>query len=141
MAARVCTLAFNSADELELPYRLSKAELQSSKTMFWSQTEQGALLLRAGKPQQAILLLERSLLANCQPGRTVLNWLWLALANQKLGKVKESRQWLDKATDWLDQQECRMPLDTKFLGMHQHNWLEAHVLHREALTAYGLVKQ
>jgi hypothetical protein len=33
----------------------------------------------------------------------VLNWLWLAQTNQRLGKAEEARRWLDKAQAWLDQ--------------------------------------
>ena len=65
------------------------------------------------------------------PGRAVLNWLWLSLAHHKMGNINESRRWLDKAANWLDQQDGRMPLDQPCLRRHLHNWLEAHVLRRE----------
>jgi hypothetical protein len=32
----------------------------------------------------------------------VVNWLWLALANHRLGKTEEARRWLGKAQAWLD---------------------------------------
>ena len=63
----------------------------------------------------------------------MLNWLWLALANQRLGKTEEARRWLDKAQAWLDQYGDGMPARAEEeLGLHLHNWLEAHVLRREA---------
>jgi hypothetical protein len=63
----------------------------------------------------------------------VLNWLWLALAQQRLGKPEKARRWLDKATVWLDQYRDGMPARAEEeLGLHLHNWLEAHVLRREA---------
>jgi hypothetical protein len=62
----------------------------------------------------------------------VVNWLWLALAHQKLGSRNEARQWLARATDWLDQQGGRMPVEAREMGSHRHYWLEAHVLRREA---------
>jgi hypothetical protein len=63
----------------------------------------------------------------------VLNWLWLALANERLGKAEEARRWLEKAQAWLDQYAEGMPAraDDEF-GLHLHNWLEAHLLRREA---------
>jgi hypothetical protein len=78
-------------------------------------------------------LFEQSLQADPKPGRAVLNWLWLALANQRLGKGEEARRWLNKARAWLDQYRDGMPAsaDEEF-GLHLHNWLEAHVLRREA---------
>jgi tetratricopeptide (TPR) repeat protein len=132
LAARACTLAPDSANDPARPANLSRNELQQSGTEFWSLTEQAALQVRAGRPRDAIPLLERSLTADGRPGRAVLNWLWLALAYQKLGKAEEARRWLDRAAGWLDQQGDRMPLDTGFTGLHRHNWLEAHVLLEEA---------
>jgi hypothetical protein len=78
-------------------------------------------------------LFERSLEANSQPGAAVLNWLWLALANQRLGKAEEARRWLGKAQAWLDQYGEEMPARAEEeSGFHYHNWLEAHVLRLEA---------
>jgi hypothetical protein len=119
-------------DDPARPGRLSAGELRGSPTAFWSLTEQAALQVRAGRPRAAVPLLERSLTADGRPGRAVLNWLWLALAYQKLGKAEEARRWLDRAAGWLDQQGDRMPLDTPIMGLHRHNWLEAHVLLEEA---------
>jgi hypothetical protein len=76
--------------------------------------------------------LEKSLAADGRPGRTVLNWLWLALAHQKMGSPIEARRWLDKAVNWLDQQGGRMPSEDYFMGSNLHNWLEAHALRQEA---------
>ena len=67
-----------------------------------------------------------------RPGRAVLNYLWLALAYQQLGKPDEARRWLEKATYWLDQQGGLMPVESQFMGSHRHNWLEAHVLRQQA---------
>ena len=63
----------------------------------------------------------------------MLNWLRLALAQQRLGKSEEARRWLGKASAWLDQYRDGMPARAdEALGLHLHNWLEAHVLRREA---------
>jgi tetratricopeptide (TPR) repeat protein len=108
-------------------------ELKDSAREFWSLTEQGALAYRAGRFQESVPLFEQSLQADPRPGSAVLNWLWLALAKQRLGKADESRRWLDKARAWLDQFGDGMPASAEEeLGLHFHNWLEAHVLRREA---------
>ena len=131
--ARACTLAADAVPDASLPGRLAKKELQDSAQAFWSLTERGALHYRDGQFQQAVALFEQSLRADPKPGRAVLNWLWLALAQQSLGKPQEARRWLDKATAWLDQYRDGMPGGTdEELGLHLHNWLEAHVLRREA---------
>jgi hypothetical protein len=134
LVARVCTLAPGSVDDPAQPERLSAAELLGSPTAYWALTERAALRFRAGRFREAVWLAKASLLEDGRPGRAVLNWLWLALAYEKLGKTDEARRCLGKAAGWLDQQKGRMPLDTPAMGMHRHNWLEAHVLRQEAET-------
>ena len=131
--ARACTLAPDAVAEAALPGLLADKELHASAREFWSLTEQGALEYRAGRFQQALPFFEQSLQAEPSPGRAVLNWLWLALANQRLGRGEEARRWLNKARAWLDQYRDGIPAlaEVKF-GLHLHNWLEAHVLRREA---------
>jgi hypothetical protein len=63
----------------------------------------------------------------------VLNWLWLTLAQKRLGKAEEARRWLNKAQTWLDQYPDGLPASAEEeLGLDLHNWLEANVLRREA---------
>jgi eukaryotic-like serine/threonine-protein kinase len=131
--ARTCTLAPDAVADPSLPGRLAEKELKDSGREFWSLTEQGALAYRAGRFQEAVPLFEQSLQANPRPGNGVLNWLWLALTNQRLGKGEEARRWLNKARAWLDQYRDGMPARAEEeFGLHLHNWLEAHVLRREA---------
>ena len=131
--ARTCTLAPDAVADASLPGRLAEKELKDSGREFWSLTEQGALAYRAGRFQEAVPFFEQSLKANPRPGNAVLNWLWLALANHRLGKADEARRWLNKAQSWLDQYRDGMPARAEEeLGLHLHNWLEAHVLRREA---------
>jgi tetratricopeptide (TPR) repeat protein len=131
--ARACTLAPDAVTDALLPGRLAEKELQDSFQAFWSLTEQGALAYRAGRFQQAVPLFEQSLRADPMVGRAVLNWLWLALANERLGKAEEARRWLVKAQAWLDRYRDGMPARAEEeLGLHLHNWLEALVLRREA---------
>jgi tetratricopeptide (TPR) repeat protein len=131
--ARACTLGPDAVADAALPGRLAERELQNNARQFWSLTERGALAYRAGRFQESVPLFEQSLQANSKPGAAVLNWLWLALANQRLGKTEEARRWLNKAQAWLDQFGDGMPAgaEQKF-ELHLHNWLEAHVLRREA---------
>jgi tetratricopeptide (TPR) repeat protein/tRNA A-37 threonylcarbamoyl transferase component Bud32 len=133
LVARMCTLAGDAVADASLPGRLAEKELKDSGRAFWSLTEQGALAYRAGRFQEAVPFFEQSLQADPKPGRAVLNWLWLALANQRLGRVEEARRWLNKARAWLDQYRDGMPARAEEeFGLHLHNWLEAHVLSREA---------
>jgi serine/threonine-protein kinase len=131
--ARACTLAPNAVVEPSLPGRLAEKELQQFAREFWSLTERGALAYRAGHYREAASFFEQSLKADPMSGRAVVNWLWLALAQKRLGKSQEARRWLDKATAWLDQfREGMTDRAEKELRLHLHNWLEANVLRREA---------
>jgi tetratricopeptide (TPR) repeat protein len=134
--ARACTLAPDAVPDASLPRRLAESELASAAREFWSLTEQGALDYRAGRFPEAVTLFEQSLAADPRPGRAVLNWLWLALANERLGKREEARRWLDTTTAWLDQFHDGMPSRAeRESGLHLHNWLEAQILRREAEAA------
>jgi serine/threonine-protein kinase len=131
--ARACTLAEGAVADAELPSLLAERELKAHAEEFWSLTEQGALAYRAGRLRQAVPLFEQSLEADSRPGRAAVNWLWLALANQRLGRAEESLRWLGKAQSLLDQYGDEMPERAdETLGLDMHNWLEAHVLRREA---------
>jgi serine/threonine protein kinase/Tfp pilus assembly protein PilF len=131
--ARACTLDADAGADPARPGRLAQKELADHAREFWSLTEQGALHYRAGRFEQAVPLLEQSLRADHRSGAAVLNWLWLALAAQRLGRTEEARGWLGKAERWLDQYGGELPDRAEGeLGLHLHNWLEAHVLRREA---------
>jgi tetratricopeptide (TPR) repeat protein len=133
LAARAGTLAADGAPDASLLGRLAHDELQQNATQFWSLTEQGALAYRGGRFEDSVSLFEQSLKADSHPGRAVVNWAWLALAQQRLGKTEEARRWLEKAQAWLDQyREGIPPRAEQELGLHLHNWLEANVLRREA---------
>jgi tetratricopeptide (TPR) repeat protein len=132
--ARACTLAPDSVDDATLPTRVSAAELVRHKEDFWALTEQGALSYRSNRYKEAIPFLEQSLQVEPRPGAAVLNWLWLAMTYQKMGDNGKSREWFNKADKWLGSLGNKMPppAEADKLSLHLHNWLEAHVLQREA---------
>ncbi len=139
MVARACTLARCTTEDLSRAAQLSANELHQSGSNHWSLTEQGALCCRSGRFVDAIPLLERSIEANPKPGAAVLNWLWLAIAHDKLGHAEEAQRWFKKATSWLDELGPEMPTNPEKLSFHLHSWLEAQILRREAASA-GLGK-
>jgi serine/threonine-protein kinase len=131
--ARACTLTPDAGAEPALPGRLAEKELRTAAKQFWSLTEQGALAYRAGRFQDAVPLFEESLKADSTSGRSVLNWLWLALANHRLGRTEEAHRWRLKAQAFLELYRDGPPVRAEVeIELHFHNWLEAHVLRREA---------
>lgn len=138
LVARVCTLAPHPSVDSSLPGRLAEAELESSAGQFWALTQRGALHYRAGRYSESVVLFEQSLRVDARPGCAVINWLWLAMANQQLGKSEEAHRWLDLAVAWLDQFSSGLPSHAEAeYGLHLHNWLEAHILRREAEALIG----
>jgi hypothetical protein len=129
--ARARTLAAASKADLDTVQRLADGELKNNAEASWSLLQQGALAQRAGQPEKAIGLLRRSLAKEKRAGHAMVMWLWLALAEQARGQPTEARRWLDRATAVLDRYSV-LPADPEgHLGMHLHNWLEAHVLRRQ----------
>jgi tetratricopeptide (TPR) repeat protein len=133
LVGRACTLAPGSVANAELPAKVSAGELMANPTVFWSLTEQGAVDCRRNRLREAVALFNRSLDVDGRSGTAVVNWLWLALASHKLGENERARRWLDKADAFLDSVGSELPANAEHLfGLHLHNWLEAHVLRREA---------
>jgi tetratricopeptide (TPR) repeat protein len=136
-AARACTLAAR-ADKKSVAEaaRLADWELKAKRNegTYWSLTEQAALHHRAGDFAKAAELLEKSLQGDGKkPGRAVVAWLWLALTQQRRGKTEEARRWLEEARSWLAKQGEQLPAHSaERTGLDLHNWLEAHILLREA---------
>jgi serine/threonine-protein kinase len=140
LAARACTLAPGSRQETARAGQLAEKELTANPRAFWLLTQQAALHYRAGRFDRALPLLEQSLKIDPRPGSAVLNWLWLALTCQKLGDKAQARSWLEKATTCLDQYREGLPASAhQDVGLHLHNWLEAHILRREAEAGLGIV--
>jgi WD40 repeat protein len=81
----------------------------------------GAVLYRAGRYADAIQHLEEGIARRDTIG-TPHDWLFLALAHQRLGHVEEARKWLDKAAAALD----------KDPGGSWDQRLELRLLRREA---------
>jgi tetratricopeptide (TPR) repeat protein len=132
LVARACTLACESVPDMALVSKLSAVELKANAGEFWSLTQQAALCCRTKAYQDAVPLLQNSLRARPKPGPEVLNWLWLAQAYHQLGDQDEARLWLKRAATWLDAVGSQLPRNAGDLVLHHHNWLEAHVLRREA---------
>ncbi len=132
LVARVCTLAPDSVENPLLPSQISADELQRSAKEFWSLTEQGALHYRENRFEKAKSFFEASLRVEKKRGSAILNWLWLAMTYHKLNNMSEARKWLEKACHWLDLQGNTLPSNIEETGLHPHNWLEAHILRREA---------
>jgi tetratricopeptide (TPR) repeat protein len=131
-AARATTLAPNWLKDAGEPERVSEAEFQDNEGAFWSLTERGALKYRAQRYEDTVVLCQRGFEAQPQPGCAVIDWLWLAMAYHRLGNTVSAQRWLTRATSWLDGLGDQMPANSGAFNLDLHNWLEAHILRREA---------
>jgi serine/threonine-protein kinase len=137
LVARACTLAPGAADELARAEKAAAAELANNRR-HWALTATAGLQYRAGRFAQAAASARQCLTENPGWDGNVLNWLWLALACQRLDQKAEARQWLDKAVRWFDKYPDGMPSRMEgSLPLHLHDWLEAQVLRREAEAVLG----
>jgi serine/threonine protein kinase/WD40 repeat protein len=99
------------------------------------QSTLGAVLLRAGRAGEAVRALEESIRQNTHGGNA-FDWLFLALAQHRLGRSGEARAALEKARDWIAHGDERA-LPERFI-MSPLSWdvrLELELLAREAEAA------
>lgn len=132
LIARACTLGPVEAQLVRRASELSEKELRGAAARHWSLTEQGALHVRLGRCAQAVPLLATSTTVNALRGSAVVNWLWLALAHQRLAEDHEAHRWLGKAAAWLEPFGGELPPNADAVSLHLHNWLEAKILLKEA---------
>jgi serine/threonine-protein kinase len=74
------------------PFRAATAAETMQQVISQEPVPPSRLNDKVPRDQQAVPLFEKSLQADPKSGRSVLNWLWLALANQRLGKAEEARR-------------------------------------------------
>jgi Flp pilus assembly protein TadD len=122
--AWTCVLAPNAVADPTLAVQLAEKAVKSSpKTSAYLNTL-GAAHYRAGQYDRAIQRLNEAMQAQGQGG-TVEDWLFLALAHQKLGHADEAKQWLDKAVAWIEKADREKTLSPR-------NRLEVQWLCQEA---------
>lgn len=118
----------DAARSVELAAKAVAAEPKNA----WFVHSLGAAHYRAGQYEQAIRRLNECLNAHPKwcPG---LNWLMLAMAYQRQGRMDEARQALDKALRWGDQLAQNQPPGApNAIRVHVHDWLAYNILRREA---------
>jgi serine/threonine-protein kinase len=133
VVARTCTLGPGAVADLKAVEQAAQPELAAKRAPLWAPTEQAALHYRAGRYEQAAPLLREAVLKHPKWEGNVLNWLWLAMAQHRLGQTDDARRSLDKAERWFVEHGKEMPGGAGAAeALTLHDWLEAHVLRREA---------
>jgi hypothetical protein len=101
----------------------------------WSEHVMGLALYRAGRFAEADTCLRLSLEHDPGWDYQVLNWLVLAMADHRLGRLKEARSWSKRAEHWVEVRLRGRPGGTDW-GIPE-NWMWrygflVHLLRREA---------
>jgi WD40 repeat protein/thioredoxin-related protein len=133
LVGRAGTLAPNAVPDLKALETAADKELNGNQRIYWSLVERAALHYRAGRYDQALTLLRECLLNHPKWNGQGLSWLWLAMAQHKLGQSNDARESLSKADEWFANNGKEMPVGPPGTApMTLQDWLEAHVIQREA---------
>jgi Flp pilus assembly protein TadD len=133
LVARAGTLASNAVPDLKPLETAADKELSGNQRTYWSLVERAALHYRAGRYDQALPLLRECLLNHPKWNGQVLSWLWLSMAQHKLGQADEARKSLGKANEWFASNGKEFPAAMPGTApMTSQDWLEANVIRREA---------
>jgi Flp pilus assembly protein TadD len=122
--ASACVLAPDAVTDLLVPVQLAEKAVNSSPKSSTYLTTLGAAHYRAGQYDRAIQRLNEAVQAQGQGG-TAWDWLFLAMAHQRLGHADEAKQWLGKAVAWIEKADREKTLSP-------NNRLELQWLRREA---------
>jgi serine/threonine protein kinase/regulator of sirC expression with transglutaminase-like and TPR domain len=133
-----CLLTPRTAGDQKLPVQLAELGAARAPEEIWCPITRGAALYRAGQFEAAATQLRLVLKTwpenpYARPGADggpLLTWLFLAMAQHRLGHAEDARLWLNKAVQRMDQE-----LGEKNIGplrQQSHVWAMCLVLRREA---------
>jgi Flp pilus assembly protein TadD len=119
--AWTCALAPKAVADLSPVVRLAEKAVAGRPNDSGILNTLGAILYRAGRCEEAVKRLKEAIAKSPTKKGTALDWLFLALAQQKLGRTAEAKTCLARAGEFL-----------KAKGIPWDQRLELQVLHREA---------
>jgi tetratricopeptide (TPR) repeat protein len=119
--AWACSIGPDALPDLKPAVELARRAVQANPKDYDAQNTLGAILYRAGQHEEAVRELNQAIKLN-RTGGTGWDFIFLALAQHRLGRPDEARTWLDKAV--------RGAAWEKTLNETQR--LELHLLRREA---------
>jgi eukaryotic-like serine/threonine-protein kinase len=133
LVARACTLAPRALPDLKKPVQVAEHELMTNSAAYWSLTQQAGLHCRAGRSEEAAAKLKECIEKYPTWDGQVLNRLWWVLVQDQQGHKEDAREALITAGQWFDKHGRVMPSKKEgTVALHLHDWLEAHILRREA---------
>jgi WD40 repeat protein/tetratricopeptide (TPR) repeat protein len=116
-----CALAPDALADLRPVVQLARQAVRSTPRNHAYQNTYGSILFRAGQYEEAVTELTKAVEIHGRGG-TPADWLFLAMAQHRLGHTEEAKRWLDKAVPSI-QQAGSLPWNTR---------LELQLLRQEA---------
>jgi len=111
MAWVLATAVNERMRDLEQAIRLARHAIEIEESdAAWNTL--GVALFYAGDSEGAVDALRRSV--RMQGAGNVVDWLFLAMAYHRLGRVGEARDWYDRAVDWMGGQSGADPETARF---------------------------
>jgi tetratricopeptide (TPR) repeat protein len=98
--AWTCVLMPDALEDPLLAIRFAQQAVATDRKNFWFRRTLGATLYRAGRIDEAIEHLNRSVELEGRGGEVSM-WLFLTMAHHKAGHADQARAWLDKARPWI----------------------------------------
>jgi tetratricopeptide (TPR) repeat protein len=136
LLAHTCVLASGALNDPERVLELAEQRLAMtgppSRHYEWSLHVLGLAQYRAGNWERAAEVLGKAVQDHPDLGVNLLDYLILSMAQQRLGHPAEARQWLDKAEQWIREQQPRRGRPFAPPGWIWRDWLGVQMLHREA---------
>jgi WD40 repeat protein/tetratricopeptide (TPR) repeat protein len=100
-AVWTCILLPDAVTDFTPLVRLDEQVLAKHPRNWYFLTTLGAALYRAGRFEEATRKLDEACKAHGNGGNAY-NWLFLAMAQHRLGNANEGRRWLAKSSEWLE---------------------------------------
>jgi WD40 repeat protein len=133
-AAHAWALAPESPAEKMQAVRLAERRSLVVATV-WSEHVLGLALYHAGRFAEAEARLRSCVVRNPAWAWQVLNWLVLAMTQERLGRPEEARRWLEQSDRWIASRLAGRPGGTDRAIPENWFWRDGillHLLHREA---------
>jgi WD40 repeat protein/tetratricopeptide (TPR) repeat protein len=110
-----CVLGADAVADWNAPLQLAETAVAGNPKDYGALRNHGAALYRAGQLREALKRLTEAEAAY-QPAdeknhAIAYNWLFLAMAHQRLGHIEEAKKWHDKAVQWIDRAMQKKPED------------------------------
>jgi eukaryotic-like serine/threonine-protein kinase len=110
-----CVLAPDAVVDWNAALQFAEKAVAGNPKDNWALHRYGATLYRAGQYQEALEQLTEAEAAYQPTDETLYaiayNWLFLAMAHQRLGHIEEAKKWHDKAVQWIDRAMQKKPED------------------------------